>query len=165
MKKLVFALLAVVLLAACEKDPVASSKHPFSKEQQKVVEAFNGEWVSDYGTSGSFSEPDRLVFGWHSDTNVVVYKPSFLYGQEEAFQYQGEVVLKTYRHGVDGLEYMDVPCWYYVSPLAFDLTLYMKADSSVLWDGFSIEFASASQFKIRKYNAYTGSHWETYNKM
>lgn len=161
MNRLVFALLTVVLLAACEKDPVASSKHPFSKEQQKAVETFVGEWE---GVATSyFTKPDCLSFGWHSDTNVVVYEDDYLHGQEEAFQYQGEVVLRT-AEWVDGVyDYVDVPCWYYVNSSASRIDLYRKDGHQRLWNRYEIEFASASQFKVCYRDGYN-SPWLTFNK-
>jgi len=162
MKKLSFILVAVLILASCEKDPVANSKHRFSSEQQKAVETFVGNWE---GVATSyFTKPDCLSFGWHSDTNVVMYKDDYLHGRVEEFEYQGEVVLRT-AEWVDGVyDYVDVPCWYYVSPLALTIDLYRKDDHRRIWKYYDIEFVSASQFKVRYVDGYN-SPWLTLNKI
>lgn len=159
MKKLVFALLAVALLAACKKDPVYVSQHPFSEKQQKAVETFVGDWAQD--SSLFVLHPDTLLFGRSSDTNVVVLEYSYMDGWVEKFQYQGEVVLREYKYGTDA-GYRDIPCWWYVDYSADRIELWRKEDSVRYWRR-ELKISSGTHFACRSVGS-DGS-WSQFSKI
>lgn len=152
MKKLVFALLAVVLLAACKKDPVYVSQHPFSEKQQKAVDTFVGVWAE----SGSLINDDTLFFGISYDTNVVVLEYSYMNGWVEKFQYQGEVI---HRNGYNG----DDTCWWFVNSSAERLELWRKSDSVRVWN-MKLKIQSETHFSCVNASANTSDPWTTWTQ-
>ena len=122
-------------IACGEKDDVKPSAHKFTEKQQEVLEILHGKWQENT------VENSTMDFIQQFDTNVVVYKYSDEYGQEEDYQYQGVVVLNN-----------TTTYYYYVTEDAEYLYLY-DPQRGVLMNAPVLDVVGPTHFRLL-YNTY-----------
>lgn len=153
MKKQLLMLVALLGMACafsgCSKNDEPTSV--YTERQQKVFALFSGTWA-DYQFSklgGGVFEPDYIVFGQHFSKPIKKTEKSYMDGEVELYEAQGECVYRDYNHS--SKSYDETPCYYYVNGRADYLALYEKATNR-RFKGFDMHVNSETSIRLHDKN-------------
>lgn len=153
MKKQLLMLVALLGMACafsgCSKNDEPTSV--YTERQQKVFALFSGTWA-DYQFSklgGGVFEPDYIVFGQHFSKPIKKTEKSYMDGEVELYEAQGECVYRDYNHS--SKSYDETPCYYYVNGRADYLALYEKATNK-RFKGFDMHVNSETSIRLHDKN-------------
>ena len=150
MKKILFCLIALIMLAGCSKED--EPQIFYTEKQEKAFAIFKGTWADiqfsniGEGALGHLQpDPDKIVFGIHYSEPIKVYKDDYMEGKIWLFDKQGECTY--YNMPYLNAEYEIIECFYEISRDADSFRLYRKANNS-LYQKYDLSIKSETKFYL-----------------